>query len=157
LGGATVSLRDQLQASLKDAMKAKQERKVSTLRMAMAAIKNKDIELRTSAAPASDDVMVMDVLTKLVKQRRESVDMFEKGGRLELAAGEREEIEILEAFLPKTMSEAEADVAIRALVAELGAASVKDMGKVMGALKERFTGQIDMSSANKLVKAALGG
>jgi uncharacterized protein len=150
-------LREALQTAMKDAMKAKAERKVSTIRMAIAAIKNKDIELRTGTAPANDDAMVMDVLTKLVKQRRESVEMFEKGGRLELAQAEREEIAILESFLPQMMSEAEADAAIRALVAELGASSVKDMGKVMGELKARFTGQMDMSQANKLVKAALGG
>jgi uncharacterized protein len=149
-------IRDDIKAALITAMKAKQEKTVSTLRMAQAAIKNRDIELRTGTAPADDDVMVIDVLSKMVKQRRESADIFAKNGRDEAAAAELAEIALLEGFLPKAMSETEAADAIRALVAELEASSVKDMGKVMAALKERFAGQIDMGKAGGLVKQALG-
>lgn len=150
-------IRDAIKQALVEAMKAKDTQTVSTLRMAQAAIKNRDIELRTGEAPANDDVLVIDVLTKMVKQRRESIDMYEKGGRAELADAERAEVEVLERFLPSTMSEEEAQKVINALVAELGAASPKDMGKVMGALKERYAGQIDMGKAGPLVKAALAG
>lgn len=149
-------IRDAIKQALVDAMKAKDEKTVSTLRMAQAAIKNRDIELRTTTAPVDDDQMVIEVLTKMVKQRRESVEMYEKGGRQELADGETAEIAILERFLPAMMSEDEAKAAIAGLVAELGATSAKDMGRVMGALKTKFAGQIDMGRAGALVKAALG-
>ncbi|MEX6723535.1 GatB/YqeY domain-containing protein [Parapedomonas caeni] len=149
-------IRDAIKQALVDAMKAKDEKTVSTLRMAQAAIKNRDIELRTATAPVDDDQMVIEVLTKMVKQRRESVEMYEKGGRQELADGEKAEIAIIERFLPAMMSEDEAKAAIAGLVAELGATSAKDMGRVMGALKTRFAGQIDMGRAGALVKAALG-
>lgn len=149
-------IRDAIKQALVDAMKAKDEKTVSTLRMAQAAIKNRDIELRTATAPMDDDQMVIEVLTKMVKQRRESVEMYEKGGRQELADGEKAEIAIIERFLPAMMSEDEAKAAIAGLVAELGATSAKDMGRVMGALKTRFAGQIDMGRAGALVKAALG-
>ncbi|HEY4548471.1 MAG TPA: GatB/YqeY domain-containing protein [Pedomonas sp.] len=150
-------IRDAIKQALVEAMKAKDTQTVSTLRMAQAAIKNRDIELRTSEAPANDDVLVIDVLTKMVKQRRESIDMYEKGGRSELAEVERAEVAVLERFLPSTMSEEEAQKVIGELVAELGASSPKDMGKVMGALKERYAGQIDMGKAGPIVKAALAG
>jgi uncharacterized protein YqeY len=149
-------IRDAIKQALVDAMKAKDEKTVSTLRMAQAAIKNRDIELRTATAPVDDDQMVIEVLTKMVKQRRESVEMYEKGGRQELADGEKAEIAIIERFLPAKMIEDEAKAAIAGLVAELGATSAKDMGRVMGALKTRFAGQIDMGRAGALVKAALG-
>lgn len=150
-------IRDAIKQALVEAMKAKDTQTVSTLRMAQAAIKNRDIELRTSEAPTNDDVLVIDVLTKMVKQRRESIDMYEKGGRAELAEVERAEVAVLERFLPSTMSEEEAQKVIGELVAELGASSPKDMGKVMGALKERYAGQIDMGKAGPIVKAALAG
>ena len=150
-------IRDAIKQALVEAMKAKDTQTVSTLRMAQAAIKNRDIELRTGEAPANDDALVIDVLTKMVKQRRESIDMYEKGGRTELADAERAEVAVLERFLPATMSDDEAQKAISALVAELGASSPKDMGKVMGALKERYAGQIDMGKAGPMVKAALAG
>jgi uncharacterized protein len=149
-------IRDDIKAAMITAMKAKDQTRVDTLRMAQAAIKNKDIELRTGDAPANDDGMVMDVLAKMVKQRRESADIYTKNNRAEAAAAELAEITLLEEFLPKAMSEADATAAVQALVAELGATSVKDMGKVMGLLKERFAGQIDMGKAGGLVKAALG-
>ena len=150
-------IRDAIKQALVEAMKAKDTQTVSTLRMAQAAIKNRDIEMRTSEGPPNDDVLVIDVLSKMVKQRRESIDMYEKGGRTELADVERAEVAVLERFLPQTMSEDEARTVISALVAELGATSAKDMGKVMGALKERYAGQIDMGKAGPLVKAALAG
>ncbi|HLU92332.1 MAG TPA: GatB/YqeY domain-containing protein [Pedomonas sp.] len=150
-------IRDAIKQALVEAMKAKDTQTVSTLRMAQAAIKNRDIELRTSEAPANDDAMVIDVLTKMVKQRRESIEMYEKGGRAELAEVERQELAVLERFLPAMMSDEEAQKAIAALVAELGASSPKDMGRVMGALKERYAGQIDMGKAGPMVKASLAG
>ncbi|MGK2285861.1 GatB/YqeY domain-containing protein [Pedomonas sp. V897] len=150
-------IRDAIKQALVEAMKAKDTQTVATLRMAQAAIKNRDIELRTGEAPANDDALVIDVLTKMVKQRRESVEMYEKGGRAELAEAERGEIAVLERFLPRAMSDEEAQKVISALVAELGASSPKDMGRVMGALKERYAGQIDMGKAGPMVKAALAG
>ena len=150
-------IRDDIQAATVAAMKARDAATVATLRMVQAAIKNKDIELRTGAAPANDDAVVADVLTKMAKQRRESIDMYVKGNRPELADAERAEVAIIESFLPQRMGEAEARAAVAALVAELGASSVKDMGRVMAALKERHGGAIDMGGAGALVKAALAG
>ena len=109
------------------------------------------------AGSPAEDAMIADILQKMIKQRRESVTLYDQGNRPELADAERQEIAIIEQFLPRQMDEAEAAEAIKALVTELGASSVKDMGKVMAALKERFTGQMDMSAANALVKAALAG
>lgn len=150
-------IRDALKTALITAMKARDERTVSTLRMVQAEIKNKDIELRTGPAPQNDDALVTDVLVKMVKKRRDSIEMYEKGGRPELAAIEQAEIAVIEGFLPKTMDEADAAKAIAGLVAEVGATSPKDMGKVMAALKAQYAGQIDMGLANRLVKAALAG
>lgn len=154
-------LRDAIKQALVTAMKAKDEKATGTLRMVQAAIKNKDIELRTGTAPEpgspGEDAMIADVLQKMIKQRRESVALYEQGNRPELADAERAEIAVIEQFLPKQMDEAAATDAIKALVAELGASSVKDMGKVMAALKARYAGQMDMSTANALVKAALAG
>ena len=149
-------LRDAIKSATTDAMKARDTARLGGLRLISAALKNKDIELRTGTAPADDDVLVADVLMKMAKQRRESIEMFDKGGRAELADAERAELAVIEGFLPKQMDEAEALAAIRAVVAEIGATSVKDMGRVMAAVKERFAGKLDMSKASGLVKAALG-
>ncbi len=149
-------LRDAIKTATVEAMKARDPARTGALRLISAALKNKDIELRTGAALADDDGVVVDVLMKMAKQRRESIEMYDKGGRAELADAERAELAVIESFLPKQMDEAEALAAIKAVVAELGATSVKDMGRVMAAVKERFAGQIDMSKANGLVKAALG-
>ena len=149
-------LRDAIKTATVEAMKARDPARTGALRLISAALKNKDIELRTGAAPADDDVVVAEVLMKMAKQRRESIEMYEKGGRAELADAERAELAVIEGFLPRQMDEAEALAAIKAVVAELGATSVKDMGRVMAAVKERFAGQIDMSKASGLVKAALG-
>ncbi len=148
-------LRDRIKTDVIAAMKAREELKLSTLRMAQAAIKNKDIELRTGTAPADDDLIVIDVLAKMVKQRRDTVAEYEKHGRADKAAAEQAEIALLEVYLPKQMGADEATAAIKSLVAELGATSPKDMGKVMAALKERFAGQMDMGAAGGIVKAAL--
>lgn len=149
-------LRDAIKSATIEAMKARDTARTSALRLISAALKNKDIELRTGTAPADDDVVVADVLMKMAKQRRESIEMYDKGGRAELADAERAELAVIESFLPRQMDEAEAMAAIKAVVAELGATSVKDMGRVMAAVKERFAGKLDMSKASGMVKAALG-
>lgn len=150
-------IREEISAALTAAMKARDSGRVSALRMVQAAIKNRDIELRTGTPPANDDVLVADVLTKMAKQRRESITLYEQGGRPELAAAERAELGVIESFLPQMLSGAEAQARVRELVAELGAEGPKDMGRVMAAVKERFAGQIDMSQASLMVKQALGG
>ena len=148
-------IRDDIKAATIQAMKARDERRVGALRMMAAAIKNKDIELRTGAAPADDDVMIADVLTKMAKQRRESIEMYVAGNRPELADAERAELGVIESFMPQQMDAAQAQAMVRALVEELGAQGPRDMGKVMAALKERFAGQIDMNRASLMVKQAL--
>lgn len=149
-------IRDQIKTALTGAMKAGDKPRTGTLRLVQAALKNRDIELRGAADPPADDVLVTEVLQKMVKQRRESIAMYEKGGRAELAAAEAAEIAVIEDFLPRQMGEAEAKTAIDAIVAETGANSLKDMGRVMAVLKEKHAGALDMSTASALVKAALG-
>jgi uncharacterized protein len=149
-------LRDAIQTATTQAMKARDSARLGALRMINAALKNKDIELRTGTAPADDDVLVVDVLMKMAKQRRESIEMYVAGNRAELADAERAELGVIESFLPKQMDDSEALAAIKAVVAEIGATNVKDMGRVMAAVKERFAGKLDMSKASGLVKAALG-
>ena len=148
-------IRDDIKAAQVAAMKAGDKARLGTIRLMLAKIKDKDIELRTGTAPADDDVLVTDVLQKMVKQRRESIAMYEQGGRQELADAEAAEVAVIEDFLPAQLSEEEATAAIAAIVAELGATSVKDMGKVMAAVKDRLGSQLDMSKASGWVKAAL--
>ena len=150
-------IRDDIKAATITAMKAKESARLGALRLISAAIKNKDIELRVGTAPTDDDAMIGDVLTKMAKQRRESIDMYVTGNRPELADAERFELGVIEGFMPQRMAADEAQAVVRALVAELGAVGPKDMGRVMAALKERFAGQIDMSGASAMVKAALTG
>jgi len=150
-------IRDDIKTATITAMKAKDAARLGALRLISAALKNKDIELRTGTAPADDDVLVADVLTKMAKQRRESIEMYVAGNRPELADAERAELGVIEGFMPQQMAAGEAMAAVRGLVDELGASSIKDMGKVMAALRERFAGQIDMSSASAMVKTALSG
>jgi uncharacterized protein YqeY len=150
-------LRDQINNSLKDAMKAGEKLKLSTLRLVNAAIKNADIEARGGGKGPLDDAALLGLFQKMIKQRQESVELYEKGGRPELAANERGEIEVIQGFLPKQMSDAEVDAAIKAAIAETGAASVKDMGKVIGVLRGKYAGQMDFGKASGLVKAALSG
>jgi uncharacterized protein len=148
-------IRDDIKAAQVAAMKAGDKARLGTIRLMLAKIKDKDIELRTGTAPADDDVLVTDVLQKMVKQRRESIAMYEQGGRQELADIEAAEVLVIEDFLPAQLSEADATAAIKAIAAELGAASLKDMGKVMAAVKERHGSELDMSKASGWVKAAL--
>lgn len=149
-------IRDALKAAQIEAMKAGDKERLAAVRLILAKLKDRDIELRTASQVPEDDVVVVDVLQKMVKQRRESIAMYEQGGRAELAAKEQAEVDVIEAFLPSQMSEDETRAAIEAIKAETGAASVKDMGKVMALLKERHGTQLDMSKASGLVKAALG-
>ena len=149
-------LRDDINNAVKEAMKAKEERKLSTLRMVNSTIKNADIEARTTGKTLGDDELNA-VLAKMIKQRQESVELYDKGGRGELAAAEREEIAIISAYLPKQMSDDEVKKAIADAITETGAAGMKDMGKVIGALRAKYAGQMDFGKASGLVKAALGG
>ena len=150
-------IRDDIKTATIASMKAGTSARTGTLRLISAALKNKDIELRTGTAPADDDVLVSDVLSKMAKQRRESIEMYVQGNRPELADAERAELAIIESFMPAQMGADEAKAAIAVLVAELGATSVKDMGRVMAAVKERFAGKLDMGAAGGMVKAALVG
>ena len=148
-------LRDDINNAVKEAMKAKEERKLSTLRMVNSTIKNADIEARGNGKPPLSDEALLSVLQKMIKQRQEAVELYDKGGRAELAAQEREEIAIITAYLPKQMSEDDVKKAISAVIAETGAAGIKDMGKVIGVLKAKYAGQMDFAKASGLVKAAL--
>jgi uncharacterized protein len=148
-------IRDQIKAALTGAMKAGDRPRTGALRLIQAALKNRDIELRGSASPPDDDAVVTEVLQKMIKQRRESIEMYRRGSREELANAEAAEVAVIEEFLPRQMSDAEIDAAIGALVAETGAASAKDMGRVMALLRERHAGQLDMSKASQMVKARL--
>ena len=150
-------LREQINDAMKTAMKSQDKLRLSTLRLINAAIKNADIEARGAGKVALVDGDILSLLQKLIKQRQESVELYDKGGRAELAAGEREEIAIISAYLPKQMSDDEVKAAIAAIVAETGAAGIKDMGKVIGALKAKYAGQMDFAKASGLVKAALNG
>lgn len=150
-------LRDDINNALKAAMKAKNERTVSTLRLVNAALKNADIEARGAGKPPLADADVLAVLQKMIKQRQESKEMYEKGGRPELAAQESEEIAVITAYLPQQMSQAEIEAAIATAIKETGAAGMKDMGKVIGALRAGYAGQMDFGKASALVKARLAG
>jgi uncharacterized protein YqeY len=150
-------LRDDIDKALKDAMKAKNERTVSTLRLVNAALKNADIEARGAGKPPLGDPEVLSLLQKMIKQRQESVLLYEKGGRADLVKQEQEEIAIISGYLPKQKSEAEMASAIDAAIAETGASSMKDMGRVIGALRGRYAGQMDMGKASALVKVKLSG
>ena len=148
-------IRDQLKAAQVSAMKAGDKQRTAAIRLIQSAVKNRDIELRTGAAPVDDDAVVTEVLQKMIKQRRESIALYEQGGRAELAEAEKAEVTVIEQFLPQQMSEEETKAAIDAIVTETGASSVKDMGRVMAALKERHASRLDMSKASLLVKARL--
>ncbi len=148
-------LRDDINNALKDAMKAKNERAVSTLRMVNSTLKNADIEARGAGKPALTDADVLPILQKMIKQRQESVELYKKGGRDDLASQEEAEIAIISGYLPQQMSEAEMTSAIDAAVAETGASGMKDMGKVIGILRGKYAGQMDMAKASALVKARL--
>ena len=148
-------IRERIQAAQIEAMKARDAQRTGTIRLMMAAIKNRDIEARTGKSPADDDTLVVEVLQKMVKQRRESIEMFANGGRQELADAESAEVGVIESFLPQQLSEAETIALIEGIKGEMRAESVKDMGKVMALLKERHANALDMSKASALVKGAL--
>ena len=150
-------LREDINNALKDAMKFGDKRRVSTLRLVNSALKNADIEARGQGKTALSDDELLSLLQKMIKQRQESVELYEKGGRAELAAQEREEIQIISGYLPKQMSDAEAKAAITGVVKDIGAAGMKDMGKVMAVLKERYAGKMDFGRASPIVKALLAG
>jgi len=148
-------LRDRINDALKDAMKSRDQRRISTLRLVNAALKNADIEARGQGKEALGDDAILGVLQKMIKQRQESIVLYEKGGRAELAQQEREEAEIISSYLPKQMSEAEARAAVEAAIKDTGAAGMKDMGKVIGALRAKYAGQMDMGKASAMVKDLL--
>jgi uncharacterized protein YqeY len=147
-------MREQFNAELKTAMKAGDRRRVDTIRMINAALKDKDIEARGQGKSVSDDD-ILSLLQKLVKSRQESFDIYEKAGRNDLATQEREEIVIITSFLPQPLSDAEMESAIGRTIADTGAATIKDMGKVLGALKSQYAGRMDFSRASAMVKAKL--
>ncbi len=153
-----MDMRERVSAALKDAMRSKEADRLSTLRLINAAIKDKDIAARGSgddeAGVSNDDILA--ILGRMVKQRQESARAYEEGGRLELAEKELAEIKIIEEFLPKQLTEEEAASAVDAAIAEVGAESIRDMGKVMGALKAKYTGRMDFGKAGPMVKDRLG-
>jgi len=150
-------LRDDINNALKDAMKAKDERRVSCLRLMNSTIKNADIEARGAGKGPLTDADLLSVFQKMIKQRQESKELYEKGGRPELAKQEADEITIIQGYLPRQMSDVEIGAAIDAAIKESGAAGMKDMGKVIGALKAKYAGQMDFGKASGVVKAALTG
>ena len=150
-------LRDDINNDLKQAMKAKNERRVSTLRLVNSALKNADIEARGRGAPQLGDDELRSLLQKMIKQRHEAIELYDKGGRPELAGQEREEIAIIQAYLPQQMSEDEVKAAITEAIKEVGAAGIKDMGKVVASLKAKYAGRMDFGKASALVKASLTG
>jgi uncharacterized protein YqeY len=149
-------IRDDIKAATIAAMKGGDKEATGTLRLVQAAIKNRDIEARTGGAPADDDQLVTEVLQKMVKQRRESADIYRKNGREDRAAVEEAEIAVIERFLPQQLSDADAEAKIREIIAETGASSMKDMGRVMALVKERLGGTIEPARASAVVKSALG-
>lgn len=149
-------LREQLTEAVKDAMRAKDARRVTTLRMIQAGLKDRDIAARTKGdgAPLAD-AEILSMMQNMVKQRRESCAMYEKGGRPELVEQEQAEIAIIESFMPKQMDDAAVQAAAKALIAEIGAAGIKDMGRTMAEMKTRYAGQMDFAKASGVVKALL--
>ncbi len=149
-------MREQFTQQLKDAMKAGDRRRVDTIRMITAGLKDKDIEARGLGKTVSDDD-ILALLQKMVKSRQESVEIYDKANRPELAAVEREEIAVIQSFLPKQMDAADVEAAIAAAVAETGASSIKDMGKVIGVLRAKYAGRMDFGAASALIKEKLAG
>jgi uncharacterized protein YqeY len=150
-------LREDINTALKDAMKSGDKRRVSTLRLVNSAVQNADIEARGQGKAALSDDDLLGLLQKMIKQRQESIELYEKGGRADLVAQEREEIAIISAYLPQQMSDEEAKTAIAAAIGETGAQGMKDMGKVMAALKQRYAGRMDFGKASPIVKGLLSG
>ena len=156
-GKGLLVLRDDINKALTEAMKAKNQRAVSTLRMINSSLKNADIEARGASKPPLGDAEILSLLQKMIKQRQESVELYQKGGRDDLVKQEREEIGIISGYLPKQMSDDEMKAAIEAAVKETAAAGMKDMSKVIGVLRAKYAGQMDMAKASGLVKGRLSG
>jgi hypothetical protein len=154
---AIAVLRDEINTALREAMKARDERRVGTLRLINAAIQNADIEAQVQGEPALGDAEVLGLLQKMIKQRRESRDIYDKAGRQELAEQERAEIANIQAYLPQQMSEAQAKAAIAEVIKQTGAQGMRDMGKVMAELKQGYAGKMDFGKASGLVKGLLAG
>ena len=153
-----MSLRAQLTAAMKEAMKAKDAKRLGTVRLVLAALKDRDIAARSESNKdlvGDDDILTL--LAKMIKQREESATAFDAGNRPELAANERDEIAVIRSFMPAQMDESAMKAAVAKIIAETGAASIKDMGKVMAVLKERYAGQMDFSKASAATKDALSG
>jgi len=150
-------LRDDINSALKDAMKAGDAKRVSTLRLVNSSIKNADIEARGQGKPPLSDEDLLSLMQKMIKQRHESVELYQKGGRADLVAQEQGEIEIISSYLPKQMTENEIAETVVALVKETGATAMKDMGRVMAAIKERYAGKLDTAKASAAVKKLLSG
>jgi uncharacterized protein YqeY len=148
-------IRDSLKAAQIAALKSGEKARLAAIRLILAKLKDRDIELRTASTVPDDDVTVIDVLQKMVKQRRESIQLYRQGSRAELAEVEESELRVIEEFLPQQLSETETKAAIGAIKAELAAGSIKDMGRVMAELKARHGSQLDMSKASGWVKEAL--
>lgn len=152
-----MTVRERIAAALKDAMKSREADRLSTLRLINAAIKDKEIALRGDAGEGTvGDAEVMAILARMVKQRQESVRAYEEGGRLELAEKEQSEIKVIEEFLPRQLTAEEVDAAVGKAIAEVGASSIRDMGRVMAALKAKYAGQMDFGAAGALIKTRLG-
>ena len=153
-----MSLREQITADMKDSMKSGDKRRTTTLRLMNAAIKDKDMNSRSEGHDSvlTNDQGIMELFIKMVKQRQDSIAAFEQGGRPELAAAEREEMVIIQHYMPKQMNDDEAKTAVASVIAAVGATSVKDMGKVMAELKAKYAGQLDMAKVGGIVKSLLG-
>jgi len=153
-----MALRDEISAALKDAMKSGDKKRLGALRLMQAAIKDKDINSRTDGhdSALTSDAGIMELFAKMVKQRQDSIAAYDQGGRPELAQAERDEITVIQSFMPKQMTDEEAKAAVAEVIKAVGATSVKDMGKVMAELKAKFAGQMDMGKAGGIVKALLG-
>jgi len=149
-------LRTRLSEAMKDAMRSKNERVLHTVRLILAKLKDADIAARPKGITAIPDDEILQLMNGMIKQRRESIEMFEKGGRAELAAAEAGEIEVIQTFMPKQLDDAEMTAAVKEAIAASGATSVKDMGKVMAILKEKYTGKLDFSRVSGVVKQNLG-
>lgn len=153
-----MALRDDISAALKDAMKSGDKKKLGTLRLMQAAIKDKDINSRTEGheSALTPDTGIVELFARMVKQRQDSIAAYEQGGRPELAQNERDEITVIQSFMPRQMSEDEARAAVATIIRDVGAGGIKDMGKVMAELKLRHAGQLDMAKAGGIVKGLLG-
>ena len=149
-------LREELQKALKESMLNKDTDTVSAVRLIIAGMKEKDVDARGKGLKEASDADLMSMMQSMIKQRNDSIKMYVDGKRDDLAAKERKEISIIERFLPKQMSDAEIEAAIKGVIAETGAASMKDMGKVMGALKAKYAGQLDFGKASGMIKNLLG-